>query len=109
MEDARSASGRPEGETRRFPPSAQALSRIDIRSGGLGRIEVACPACPGPFRVRLWDWQGRLRREASAKGADLGEDTACLDAAPGTLPGGAYLLGVTASGRVGYRKLVLPL
>lgn len=85
------------------------LTRIDIRHGGLGRIQVACPGCSGPFRVELWDWQGRLRRVATARGRDLGEDTASLEVAPGALPGGAYLLGVTHRGKVGYRKLVLPL
>lgn len=85
------------------------MTRIDIRSAGLGRIEVACPGCAGPFRVELWDWQGRLRKVAEARGRDMGEDKAQLEVPPGSLPSGAYLLGVTHRGKVGYRKLVLPL
>ena len=90
-------------------PLFPALSRIEIRMAGLGRLEVACPACPGPFRVELWDWQGRLKRSAFAKGKDMGEDAVQMEIAPGSLPGGAYLLGVTHRGKVGYRKIVLPL
>jgi hypothetical protein len=108
------ADPRPRKESRRRPLAAAtsiipALPRIEIRAGGLGRIEVGCPGCAGPFRVELWDWQGRLRKVAEAKGRDLGEEIACLDVPPGSLPGGAYLLGVTHRGRKGYRKLVLPL
>lgn len=108
------ADPRPRKESRRRPLAAAtsiipALPRIEIRTGGLGRIEVGCPGCAGPFKVQLWDWQGRLRKVAEAKGRDLGEEIAYLDVPPMSLPGGAYLLGVTHRGRMGYRKLVLPL
>lgn len=84
-------------------------SRIHVRMAGLGRLEVTCPACTGPFRVDLFDWQGQLKRTAQAKGLDKGEMTIEMEILPGSLPGGAYLLGVTHAGKVGYRRLVLPL
>lgn len=102
-------------ETEGLPPTPIALqlspsrSRIHVRMAGLGRLEVACPGCTGPFRVDLFDWQGQLKRTAQAKGMDSGEAAIELEILPGSLPGGAYLLGVTHGGKVGYRRLVLPL